>query len=165
MRFQFLSKKRSRDGSLIDNPTTSMGPPRKEEGCQNTDVGKGMEARDKPENHTMVEDSPGGGPGVGPGGPGGTDYPQGSGAPHDKWNGGAKALPSTGLGGSLQNPSSGETSRPGGGLNIDNNNTDLGTYQVSLDGMTMTKERGAYDCSLEDGPTYGTCRATTTAIY
>ena len=53
---------------------------------------------------------------VGPGGPGRECYPQGSGAPHDKWKGGALVLLSTGLGSSLQNPRSGETCRSGGGL-------------------------------------------------
>ena len=52
---------------------------------------------------------------MGPGGPGWECYPQGSGAQHDKWKRGTSVLLSTGLGGSLQNPRSGETCRSGGG--------------------------------------------------
>ena len=52
---------------------------------------------------------------MGPGGPGGISHPQGRGAPYDKWNGGTKVPPSTGLGGSLQNSSSGEIASRGGG--------------------------------------------------
>ena len=54
-----------------------------------------------------------GGQAVGPGGPGRNCCLQGSGPIHDKWNGGAKAPPSTGLGGSIRNLNSGETACPG----------------------------------------------------
>ena len=51
---------------------------------------------------------------TGPVGPGRKRHLQGSGTPHDKWKGGAQVLPSTGLGGPLQNLKSGEVASPVG---------------------------------------------------
>ena len=53
---------------------------------------------------------------TGPGGPGRERSLQGGGAPYDKWKGGTPVPPSTGLGSSPQNPSSGGVVGPVGGM-------------------------------------------------
>ena len=87
---------------------------------------------------------------VGPGGPGGKCHHQGSGAPHDMWRGGTKVPLSTGLGGPLQNPSSGEISSPGGGFEMEPE--DAGS-EVPDPSHTVVVAQGAYHGVLEDvGP-------------
>ena len=91
---------------------------------------------------------------VGPGGPGGACYPQGSGVPHDKWKGGATVPPSTGLRGSLQNPRSGETYRSGGGMSSNGPSA-----MIKLSVVMLEDDQGAETgrCDDDDMPSVETC--------